>query len=190
MTAPTKRPYRRAEETRKHLLDVAQRLFYAEGIRSVGIDRLAEEARITTATLYRLFGSKEGLIVGYLQRSDEAWFDQLEHAVDSGGLATLFDQLDQQARHRTYHGCPFRAALAEYPSPDSEIHRSAIDTKLRTRSRFRELAAEAQVPDPDVIADELMLLMEGICATAAERTPDSPPGPGPALARQLLRIGK
>jgi AcrR family transcriptional regulator len=189
MTGAAKRPYRRAEETRQRVLDVADRLFYTEGIRAVGIDRLATEAGITTATLYRLFGSKDGLITAYLRRRGAAWFDQLERAAQGGGLASFFDELDAQARGTAYRGCPFRMALAEFPSADSEIHRQAIEVKHRTRARFRELAAGAGPADPDVTADQLMLLMEGICATAAERTPTSPPGPGPALARQLLRRG-
>jgi AcrR family transcriptional regulator len=186
MTQQAKRPYRRAEETRRHVVDVAGRLFYGEGIRAVGIDRVAAEAQVTTATLYRLFGSKEGLVLAYLQRADAEWFDRLESATDPQGLAGFFDELDDNARATTYRGCPFRMALAEHPSPDSEIHRFAIDTKRRTRDCFRELAADTGAADPDLTADQLMLLMEGICATAAERNPASPPGPGPVLARQLL----
>jgi AcrR family transcriptional regulator len=73
MRGAAKRPYRRAEETRRRVLDVADRLFYAAGIRAVGIDRLATEAGITTATLYRLFGSKDGLITAYFRGRGAAW---------------------------------------------------------------------------------------------------------------------
>jgi AcrR family transcriptional regulator len=188
MTEQAKRPYRRAEHTRRHVVETAKRLFYADGIRAVGIDRVAAEAQVTTATLYRLFGSKEGVVLAYLQRADAEWFDELESATDAEGLARFFDELDDHARQTTYRGCPFRMALAEHPSPDSGIHRFATGTKRRTRDRFRKLAADAGGADPDLTADQLMLLMEGICATAAERNPTSPPGPGPALARQLLHV--
>jgi AcrR family transcriptional regulator len=185
VTHDAKRPYRRAEETRRHVLDVAARLFYAGGIRAVGIDRLAQEAQVTTATLYRLFGSKEGLVAAYLRRAEQASFDQLERTVATGGLAGFFDALDEQAREAGYRGCPFRMALAEFPS-DCEIHCVAVESKQRTRARFRELAAAAGCADPDVTAEQLMIVMDGICASAAERRPDSPLGAGPALARMLL----
>ncbi len=189
MTHNAKRPYRRAEETRRHVLDVAARLFYADGIRAAGIDRVAQEAQVTTTTLYRLFGSKEGLVAAYLRRNEEEWFDWLERTAGAGGLARVFDELDEQAREAGYRGCPFRMALAEYPSADCEIHRVAIDHKLRTRARVRELVAASGSAEPDVTAEQLMLIMDGICASAPERGPDSPPGAGPALARQLLGAG-
>jgi AcrR family transcriptional regulator len=184
-----RRPYRRAEQTREHVLGVAERLFHADGIRAVGVDRLAQDAKVTTATLYRLFGSKEGLVAAYLRRQDQGWFDWLERTAARDGLAHFFDELDEQARQADYRGCPFRMALAEYPAPNSQVHRIAVQNKLRTRARFRELAAEAGAPNPDTVAEQLVLLMDGICASAAERNPDSQPGAGPQLARALLNAG-
>jgi AcrR family transcriptional regulator len=181
-----RRPYRRAEQTREHVLAVAERLFHADGIRAVGVDRLAQRAKVTTATLYRLFGSKEGLVAAYLRRQDEGWFDWLERTAGRDGLAHFFDELDEQARQADYRGCPFRMALAEYPSRQSPVHRIAVANKLRTRERFRELASDAGARDPDTVAEQLVLLMDGICASAAERNPDSRPGAGPQLARALL----
>jgi AcrR family transcriptional regulator len=184
-----KRPYRRAEQTRDHVLAVAERLFHADGIRVVGVDRLAREAKVTTTTLYRLFGSKEGLVAAYLRRQDEGWFDWLERTAAREGLAHFFDELDEQARQADYRGCPFRMALAEYPAPNSHVHRIAVDNKLHTHARFRELASQTGATDPDAVAEQLVLLMDGICASAAERNPDSPPGAGPSLARALLSSG-
>jgi AcrR family transcriptional regulator len=186
MEQQTKRPYRRADETRKHVLDVAARLFYADGIRAVGIDGLAAEAHVTTATLYRLFGSKEGLVANYLRRADQEWFDWFERTVSATGLASVFDELDEKARSAEYRGCAFRMALAEYPSADSEVHRVAIENKLRTQERFRDLISASGSADPDAVSAQLMVVMDGICASGPERAPGSPPGAGPALARTLL----
>jgi hypothetical protein len=77
-------------------------------------------------------------------------------------------------------------ALAEYPSVESEVHRVAIDHNQRVRTRFRELTAAAGCADPELTAEQLILVMSGIYASAPERTLDSRPGPGPALARRLL----
>ncbi|MGH2601711.1 MAG: TetR/AcrR family transcriptional regulator [Dehalococcoidia bacterium] len=187
MTHDAKRPYRRATETRRHVLDVAARLFYADGIRAVGIDRLAQEAQVTTATLYRLFGSKEGLVAAYLRRADQEWFDWLEQAVAAGGLAQFFDELDARTREPCYRGCAFSMALAEYPS-DSEIHSVAVEHKRRVRARLREMVAAASCADPEVTAEQLMLVMDGMSTSAAECAAGSPPGVGPALARRLLGL--
>ncbi len=182
-----KRPYRRAEQTRQHVVDVAGRLFYAEGIHAVGVDRLAACADVTTTTLYRLFGSKEGLIAAYLRREDERWSGWLDVAASAGGLPRFFDELDERVSAAAYRGCPFRLALAEYPSADSEIHRVAIGNKQRTRARFRELAAEAGCRDADSAADQLMVISDGLCACAAERAPGSRAGTGSAMVRSLLQ---
>jgi AcrR family transcriptional regulator len=190
VTQSAKRPYRRAEQTREHVLDVAARLFYAEGIRAVGIDRIAEEAEVTITTLYRLFGSKDGLVTAYLRRADQEWFARMAGVSSPGELIRLFDQLDQEACDTGNRGCAFRMALAEYPAPDSEIHCVALENRLRTRARLREIAVAAGALDPDVTAEQLMLIMEGISASAPERTPSSPPGAGPALARILLGASK
>jgi AcrR family transcriptional regulator len=182
----SKRPYRRAAATRAHVLDVAARLFYQDGIRAVGIDRLAAEAQVTTATLYRIFGSKEGLVAAYLLRADEAWTDWLERSTSAGGLARFFDELDEQACAADYRGCPFRLALAEYPSAESEVHRIAIESKRRTRDSFRDLVAGEGSRDPDTAAEQLMLVMDGICASAAERGRSARNGAGTALARSII----
>jgi AcrR family transcriptional regulator len=186
MIAPTKRPYRRAEATRQHVLDVASRLFYTDGIRAVGIDRVAAEAEVTTATLYRLFGSKEGLVAAYLHRTDEEWFERLERTVATRGFAGFFDDLDARVCDADYRGCAFSMALAEYPDPDSEVHREAIAHNQRVRARFRELTAAAGVADPATTAEQLQIVMSGIYASAPNRTPGAAPGPGAALARRLL----
>jgi hypothetical protein len=128
-------------------------------------------------------------VAAYLRRQDEGWFDWLERTAARDGLAHFFDELDEQAREVDYRGCPFRMALAEYPSPTSEVHRIAVDNKLHTRARFRELASQAGAAEPDTVAEQLVLLMDGICASAAERNPESQPGAGPTLARALLSAG-
>lgn len=188
MTEVAKRPYRRAEDTRRHVLEVAGRLFYADGIHTVGIDRIAAEANVTTATLYRLFGSKDGLVAAYLKKADEAWFEKLERAVAKGGLVRLFEQLDAEACQKGNRGCVFRLALTEYPDGGCDVHCIALENKRRTRRRFRELLAESGHPQPELAADKLMLIMDGIEASAADRDPHSGPGPGPALVRDVLGL--
>jgi AcrR family transcriptional regulator len=190
MPPAAKRPYRRAAATKVHVLDVATRLFYRHGIRAVGIDRLAAEAQVTTATLYRIFGSKDGLVAAYLRRADETWSEWLERSTAVGGLAQFFEELDEQACAADYRGCPFRLALAEYPSANSEVHRIAIESKRRTRETFHDLVATEGSGDPEAAAEQLMLVMDGICASAAERGPGARAGAGAALARSIIATSR
>jgi AcrR family transcriptional regulator len=188
MKEQLRRPYRRAEETRRHVLDVAAPLFYAEGIHTVGIDRVAREADVTTTTLYRLFGSKDGLVLAYMQRKDQEASEMLERALATGGISRFFDELDESARQPDNRGCPFRLAMTEYPVLDCDVHCLGAAQKERTRARFREVLAAQAFPEPDLRADQLMLIFDGIEASAAGRDANSPPGPGPALVREILGL--
>jgi AcrR family transcriptional regulator len=184
----TKRPYRRAAETREHVLDVAGDLFYDNGIHAVGVDRVAAEAGVTTTTLYRLFGSKDGLVLAYLQRLDEHWFDWFDEAVAKGGLPQFFDEMDEKARNPEMRGCAFRMALTEYPATECDINCLVLDNKQRARNRIRDVLVSEGHEDPDALADQLMLIADGIEASAAGRGAGSPPGPGPALVRRILGV--
>jgi AcrR family transcriptional regulator len=187
-TTLAKRRYRRAEDTRKLVLDVATGLFYKHGIRAVGIDRVAAEANVTTTTLYRLFGSKDGLIVAYLEAADRRWFDWFEQTLggDPAALESFFEKLEEQTGAVDYRGCPFRMALAEYPADDSGIHQVATSNKERTRQRFYEMASAAGISNPEMAADQLMVLVDGICASAAERSPTSARGIAATLVRHIV----
>jgi AcrR family transcriptional regulator len=188
VTASPKRPYRRADDTRKLVLEVASDLFYRQGIRSVGIDRLAAEAGVTTTTLYRLFGSKDDLVADYLRAADQAWFAWFDGAAGSGSdaLPRLFDELDERTAQPGYRGCPFRLALAEYPDLDSPVHRAASENKRVTRARFLEMATAAGADVPELVADQLMVVMDGVCASAADRATSSASGMASAMVRRLL----
>lgn len=186
MTDRPKRRYRRAEESREHILDVCQPLFYAEGIHAVGVDRIAAAAEVTTTTLYRIFNSKDALVAEYLRRKDSEWFEWLA-AAGARGLPNCFDELDTAVRDADYRGCPFRMALAEYPSPASEVHRVAIENKRRTLAHFADEASKAGCVDPKAVAAQLVLIMDGMCASGVERSPSSPAGSGPSLARRILQ---
>jgi AcrR family transcriptional regulator len=183
-----KRRYRRAEDTRKLVVDVATRLFYAHGIRAVGIDRVATEANVTTATLYRLFGSKDGLVVAYLEAADTRWFDWFEQTAgnDAGALESFFEELEEQTGAVDYRGCPFRMALAEYPTDASGVHQVATSNKRRTRQRFYEIVTAAGNSNPARAADQLMVLVDGICASATERSPASARGVATVLIRHII----
>jgi AcrR family transcriptional regulator len=161
---------RTAAETREHVLEVAHELFYWEGIRATGVDRIAARAGVAPTTLYRLFASKDDLVAAYIDRAHEGyrqWFAQsLAAAGDPRSrILALFDALTEQVQPAHCRGCPFLMALAEYPDPRSAPHRNAVTMKTWVRAQFTELARTLPAPNPAALADHLALTMEGVYAS-------------------------
>ncbi|MEU0137182.1 TetR/AcrR family transcriptional regulator [Streptomyces sp. NPDC006296] len=116
---------------RARLLDTATRIFYAEGIHAVGVDRIIGEAQVTRATLYRHFAGKEELVLAYLEQADRGIRAGLEAAV--AGERSAADEVRAVGRFVTagiqsdgFRGCAFLNAAAEYPDPSHPIHRAVL----------------------------------------------------------------
>ncbi|RKN39270.1 TetR/AcrR family transcriptional regulator [Streptomyces hoynatensis] len=122
---------RRVSEARERLLRTAGQLFYAEGIHAVGVDRLVAESKVTNATFYRHFRSKEDLTVAYIESVDHAIRTQVGSltATDAPAddiLRGIGASLAEQIRSPGYRGCAFLNAAAEYPAPDHPVHRAVV----------------------------------------------------------------
>jgi AcrR family transcriptional regulator len=194
-SAPTIRIRRPAAETREHLLDVAEELFYRDGIHATGVDTVAAQAGIAPTTLYRLFGSKDELVAAYIDRYAAGYQEWIDSITSDPALPArerilaLFDALTDVTRPETFRGCPFLMALAEYPDPMSAAHVSAQAVKAWVRGKLRALAAELpgqtkmSVP---VLADQLALVVEGLYASIAALGSDGPAQYARALAAVVL----
>ncbi len=171
-TQTARRP---ARETREHVLAVAHDLFYADGIRQTGVDRIVAAAGIGPTTLYRLFGSKDGLVTAYVEREAVAyrqWMSEVTAgASPRDGLRAFMLGIAHQTEGSQCRGCPFQLALAEIPDPAHPAHRAAVALKQQVRDTLHDLAVRARAPDPEATGDQLMLLAEG--SYAAARSLDS-----------------
>ncbi|MEU4415268.1 TetR/AcrR family transcriptional regulator [Nocardia salmonicida] len=149
---------------RERLLDTATRLFYTEGVHTVGIDRIIAEAGIAKATFYRHFKTKEDLVVAYLQREYARQRDALESVPGDGfaTITTIFDTLRDISCGPGFRGCPFLNAAVEFPDPQHPVRR-VVD---EYRAWFRELMAEhlraGGHPAPDDAARALLLTRDGV----------------------------
>jgi AcrR family transcriptional regulator len=193
-----KAPRRSAAETREHVLDVAQELFYWTGIRATGVDRVAADAGIAPTALYRLFPSKDALVAAYVERTDQRYRTWFEDATRADGRSAaqrvlgLFAALAEQVRPERCRGCPFLMTLSEFPDADAACHAGAVRLKRWVRSRFRrlvqELASEQPARELDVanLADHLMLLFEGVYATVQALGADGPAKRAQQLVGALL----
>ncbi|MGC1282343.1 MAG: TetR/AcrR family transcriptional regulator [Streptosporangiaceae bacterium] len=187
---------RTAAQTRDHVLEVANELFYWNGIRATGVDRIAAEAEVAPTTLYRLFASKDDLVGAYMQRAGRLYREWFDAAALAGGphprhrILALFDALAEQVRPHQCRGCPFLMALAEFPDPAHPAHRHAVAMKSWVRSRLGELAGElagsVPIAHPAAVADHLVLIMEGVYGSAQALGAEGPARRARALAEMLL----
>lgn len=187
------KPRRPAAETRGHVLDVAHELFYWNGIRATGIDRVAAEAGVAPTALYRLFPSKDALVAAYIERAEQRYHEWFDGVTKEDGrppavrIVALFEALAERTRSEVCRGCPFSMALTEFPDAEVEAHQSSVRLKVWVRSRLRRLAKEHAAScsskiDGSLLADHLTLLFEGSYATVQALGAD-----GPAKrARQLV----
>jgi AcrR family transcriptional regulator len=188
-------PRRSSAETREHVLQVAHDLFYWHGIRAIGVDRLAEEAGIAPTTLYRLFASKDELVAAYVSRAEARYREWFVAATAADGrsarerILALFDAQKDQVRPEQCRGCPFLMALTELPDPQLAGHQHAVALKVWVRARLGELTEELGVQEPEVLADRLMLVLEGVYATVQALGHEGPARQARALVEGLLPPG-
>lgn len=192
---PHKRAKRPAAETREHILDVAERLFYWDGIRATGVDTITREAGIAPTTLYRLFESKDDLVAAYVDRYATAYRDWIETLTADRDvpardrILAIFDGLVDNTGPGSFRGCPFLMALAEYPDPQSAAHASAQAVKDWVRTKLRELVGQLPGLAPrarSVVADQLALVIEGLYASTAALGIDGPARQARSLAVLII----
>lgn len=166
----------RAPTARERLLAAADELFYAEGINTVGIDRVIEHAGVAKATLYSAFGSKDGLIRAYLLRRHELRVARIERHMAAAvtpreKMLAVYGALDELITSPQWRGCPFLAATGEART-DAVVNEVAALTRNWTYDRFAGLAAEAGAADPATLATRLVLLYDGaVVAAQIQRDP-------------------
>jgi len=159
-----------ASGPRDRLLETASRLFYAEGIHSVGVDRLVSEAGVTRATFYRHFPTKEALIEAYLRATDDRLRANVEQAFKAQdpqqALDALLDLMDARTSAPGFRGCQFINAAAEYPDPAHPVHIAVDDHRRWFRKTVTQLAAAIGHPDPQQAGEYLVMLHDGVLVTA------------------------
>ena len=177
---------------RERLLAAADELFYEEGFNLVGIDRVIEHAGVAKASLYDCFGSKEELIRSYLQQRHEARQARLRErlalcATPREKILAVFDSMAEAAAKPDFRGCAFVNALAELGSEDSEARKLAVAYKETRRLWYRDLLSRLDVDDPDTLATQLSLLVDGAYAAVLVHQDPAMVRPAIAAARTLLK---
>lgn len=161
-SAPT-----RPSPARERLLETASRLFYAEGIHSVGVDRVIGEAQVTRATFYRHFPSKELLVEAYLRATDDGIRARGAAAAEAipddptALLRAFVAGVGDEVCTSGFRGCPFINAAAEYPDPGNPVHRVVLEHREWFHDALLALLQAGGHPDPAQAARALVQLRDG-----------------------------
>jgi|HubBroStandDraft_3_1064219.scaffolds.fasta_scaffold30836_3 AcrR family transcriptional regulator len=177
---------------RERLLQAASELFYAEGVQSVGIDRVIERAGVAKASLYSTFGSKEQLVCAYLEDRHAQMLARLRAAVDAVDdpverILAVFDAQAQLFHTPGYHGCAFTAAAAEAPA-GGRVDEATESYRDDIRVLFTELAAAAGARSPALLASQLQLIYDGGSIAARMDRDAAIAGPAREAASVLVAV--
>jgi AcrR family transcriptional regulator len=155
---------------RERLLAAATELFYAEGVHTVGIDRIIERAGVAKASLYSTFGSKDELVRAYLQdrhraRQERIYERMSRHHDPRAKILSVFTYLGERAGEDGFRGCAFVNATAEGPR-ETPSHQVCVDSRAWLRGVFTDLAREGGAPNPTTLGRQIALLYDGAMTTA------------------------
>lgn len=176
----------------QRVLDAASVLFYERGIHAVGVDLVAETAGVTKKTLYARFGSKDALVVAYLQGRDRRWREFLDGFVAASDLTgaerplVVLDAAAAWSDDQTPRGCSAINARAETAEATDPVAQEVTRQKIWLLGVFAELCREAGLADPDDVARTLMLLYEGAIVTVGMATFADPFDAAREAARGVL----
>jgi AcrR family transcriptional regulator len=166
------------ESARGRLLGAATRLFCKNGINATGIDAIINEAGTAKTTLYKLFGSKTNLVHAVLEAEGKQWREWFIGSIETGGgsaqtkLARIFPALKHWFGQERFYGCPFINAVGEHDKDQKQLRAIAMRHKKVVLAHLEKLADEMGATDPECLAHQLALLIDGaIVAAMVSRNP-------------------
>ena len=160
-------PNDRTSSTRQRILEVADDLFYREGIRAVGVDTIIARSGVAKTTLYRYFPSKDDLVVAYLEERQSRFKQLFELAIarhpnqPKQQIISLFAWLDKYLAKPECYGCPFLVTASELPELEHPAHQMAVANRIAIRDRLVSLATAAEIDNSQQLGAHLLLLIDG-----------------------------
>jgi len=157
---------------REQIITEALKLFYQHGFNATGIDRIISEAGVSKKTLYNHFRSKEELVLATLRKRDELFRNNLMREVERLAgtpiekILAIFDVIDNWFHEKNFSGCMFINASAEFSEAENPSHMLCAEHKRLVTEYIKELAVQAKMKEPEILAKQLNLLIEGAIVTA------------------------
>ena len=180
MAARRERKQVRGPAVRNELMVAADDLFTTKGASNVGVDEIAATSGIAKSTLYRWFPTKDDLVVAFLAQRDDAFrqqWDAVAREHEGRPLDELIAQLEWIRRYIAspgFRGCPFLNTTAEFADAGHRVRAAARANKAELHRRLTELADRLDVAEPSVLADQLVLIIDGAFATSQVFGEDGP----------------
>ena len=177
---------------RERILETAAEMFYRDGIRAVGIDAIIARSDVAKMSLYRHFSSKDALVAAWLEDRNAFFWRRWDRAEASRGddprsrMDGILDMIAATVSQRQWRGCPFLNTGTEFPEPDHPARAIILANKQAVRVRLRTLAAAAGARDPDVLAQQLQLLIDGAYAIGQSLGPEGPAKTVAGAGRALI----
>jgi AcrR family transcriptional regulator len=161
-----------ARSKRDVIISTALKLFYSEGFNATGVDRITKEAGISKKTLYNHFKSKEELVLATLRQRDEMFRNKIMRETERLGstprecLLSIFDAHEAWFKEKSFSGCMFINAAAEYSSPKNPSHVLSAEHKRLVREYIQGMAEQAGAKNPKELSCKINLLLEGAIVEA------------------------
>jgi AcrR family transcriptional regulator len=187
---PTSRHAPSTSPARQRILATADALFYSDGIRAVGVDRLIRESGVTKATFYKHFGAKEHLVIEYMTARHEAAKEELQRIIAGAAgpkeaIDAVVGAVTAEIQRSGFRGDPFLNAAAEYSSERHPVRTIVADHRDWYTDTLADLLRQLGHPLPGDGADEIVLAIDG--ATAGGYASD-PVASAAAMQRAVQRI--
>ncbi|MDR9852284.1 TetR/AcrR family transcriptional regulator [Paenibacillus sp. VCA1] len=160
------------ESAKERILKVASDLFYSEGVRAVGIDRIIEESGVAKASFYRNFPTKDHLVVAYLEQRSKIRMEAIEEVKrqfpgsPKEQLYALLEELVERMKSPTFRGCPFMNCIIEFPDEEHLGHQAAMTFRSDLWKNVEDIARQAGARDPVQLTYQLQLLKDGAIMSA------------------------
>jgi AcrR family transcriptional regulator len=182
-------PAKGISDARERLIAAAYELFSRRGVQAVGVDTIIERSGVARQTMYRHFGSKQDLVLAFLERRDQIWTrDWLQATVERATadprarLLAIFDAFDVWFHEPGFEGCSFINVMLEHPDPEHPVHRASAAYLAGIRHFVEDLARRAGIADAEGFARKWHLLMKGSIVSAGEGDVEA--------ARRARRLGE
>jgi AcrR family transcriptional regulator len=178
---------------RQRILDTANRLFYSEGLRATGIDRIIAESGVAKMSFYRHFPAKRDLIVAFLEKRRAEWIEWFRSEVDArlakrgAGLEVIADALESWFAQTDFRGCTFMNSVAEGAHEEPQIAQVVLEHKAELGAYIQEVAGRLGLSNPKRVNEAVMVVIEGSVVRAQMTGEYGDPTIGRMLLRAIAR---
>jgi AcrR family transcriptional regulator len=175
-----------APSARDRILDAAGPLFYREGFRAIGVDRVIAEAGVAKATFYKHFPAKDDLIVAWLDRAEGYGLAALPPDDGPEPMTAYAEVMIATAEQDRCLGCTFQGTAAEFSDPGHPAHAAALKVKRRVLAELERRAGLQGLAEPRAAAERVFLLLEGVWASVRMFGREAPLGEAREAVRRLV----